>query len=97
VFEYIRWISASALLLLFALSILGNLTCVFRWYVRGERASLVLIAGGVAGALAILLLPVKGIRVWWWVPLIADFALPYGIAAVIAVLRGSIRRFRHPL
>lgn len=97
VLEYLRWISGSALLLFFALTLIGNLACVLVWFVRHRHASLVLIVGGVAGALGILLLPVQGIRIWCWVPLIADFAVPYGIAVIIAAVLSLIHRLRHPL
>lgn len=56
----------------------------------GSGFSMVPLLGGLAGALACVVAPLRGLARWWWVPLVVDL----GCAALLvfaatAVLRRS--------
>lgn len=76
---------ADILLAFFALTIVGNLSVVWTWYVTKRHSSLVLIAGGVAGMLGLRVAPDDRLARWWWMPLMADICIPYGTALGVRV------------
>jgi hypothetical protein len=43
----------------------------------------VIIVGGIAGLAGFLILPIKVLNDWFWIPLAADIAIPYGAALVL--------------
>jgi hypothetical protein len=92
----IRWFAATFLLALFLITIVCNLSYVYRWRLHGQRASLILLVGGAAGLLGFLALPVPTLNRWFWLPILADFA--YGIGdrsySWRSTLAGSMRVIR---
>jgi len=63
-----------------------NLACVYRGLAKGEHHSLGPLVGGASGSLAMLLLPIPGLRVWAWVPLVIDPGCLYTVVAFAYVL-----------
>ena len=69
----VRWVIASALLLLALLPIYCNwLIVILSFRTTGPRPSMVPLFGGALAAIAIGRLPVESWNRWWWVALIAD-------------------------
>jgi hypothetical protein len=88
------WLIGSFLLAFFAFCLLCNLVIVYRRIGRSERPSLILIAGGLAGMGAFLLLPVARLHRWFWLPLIVDLAVPYSAAFLLPWILGQPRKRR---
>ena len=81
----LHYILGSMLLLLFAYGATLNGIIMWRRITAPQKtnSSLAPIFGGVLGMIGILILPVKAMKMWWWVPLIADYGcLPLVIHAV---------------
>jgi hypothetical protein len=77
---YIRWIAGTLLVGFFLLWVVCNLAYVYGWHVHRKRSSLVIIVGGIAGLVGFWILPIKVLNDWFWIPLAADIAVPYGAA-----------------
>ncbi len=56
----------------FLLAVGGNVHTILRYYLRGERGSLVPLVGGVFGSLALVAWPMERLWHWFWVPLVVD-------------------------
>jgi hypothetical protein len=53
-----------------------------------RRGSLLPLVGGISGALAILLWPAPGARMWFWVPLLVDLgSLPILSMTLVRLIR----------
>ena len=71
--DVVLW-AVVAVLFLYYLGIAGtNAQTIFLFYLRGERGSSLPLFGGLAGVIAVLIVPIDGARRWWWLPLIFDF------------------------
>jgi hypothetical protein len=73
----VQWLVAVPLLILSVLTIVGNVTTVIQ-RVSAERhgksgPSWIPFVGGIAGALGLLMLPIKGVSGYWWIPLLVDW------------------------
>lgn len=77
---YIRWIAGMLLVGFFLLWVVCNLAYVYGRHVHRKHSSLVIIVGGIAGLVGFLILPIKVLNDWFWIPLAADIAVPYGAA-----------------
>ena len=85
----------SLILMLFAGIAIGtNWLGVFRYFITGQRYSLIPFVGGLMGALALCVCPFEIPRLPWWIPLLADLGcVPLLIATVFDQL---IRRLHKP-
>ena len=85
----------SVLLLAFSLwAIVGNLWITFGGLVKKRKKfeSLIPFVGGLIGMVGVLLLPVSGVRHFWWVPLLVDLGCgPLLAAVVVEQIRKAIR------
>jgi len=73
----VRWL-AGTLLIGFSLVVcVCNIALVCKWFLRHEHSSLVLVVGGLAAMAGFLIVPVEEMNRWFWIPLIADLAIPY--------------------
>jgi hypothetical protein len=88
------WLIGSFLLGFAAFCQLCNLVIVYRRITRSERPSLILVAGGLAGMAAFLLLPVARLHRWFWLPPIADLAVPYSAWFLLPWFLGQPRKKR---
>jgi len=79
----LRLALSTMLIAFFLLCIVGNVACVLGWIFRQRRSSLVLVVGGIAGLVGFLVVPVKVLNMWFWLPPIADFAVPYGLGLTL--------------
>lgn len=69
----LRWIISCLLLLLSAIVIIANIQTILRgWHDKKSSGSLVVIVGGVLGAIGLFTIPVHGLHGWWWVPMVLD-------------------------
>ena len=68
----LRWTISCLLLLFSALVIVANIQTVLRGWRGKKSGSLVVIIGGLLGAIGLCVIPVHGLRRWWWVPLVLD-------------------------
>jgi hypothetical protein len=89
---YLRWALGIALVALFLLCIVCNVAYVLGWILRQRRSSLVLIVGGMAGLIGFFVVPVKVLNKWFWLPPIADFAVPYGLYLTLQFARRVLAR-----
>jgi hypothetical protein len=89
---YVRWITGTLLVAFFLLWIVCNLVYVYGWCVHRKHSSLVIIVGGIAGVAGFLILPIKALNDWFWIPIAADIAVPYGAALVLLAGRKLLRR-----
>ena len=81
----ILW-SVSVLALSLSLwAIAGNLWITFGGLLKQRKATETLIpfVGGLIGMVGVLLLPVSGVRHFWWVPLLVDLGCGPMLAAVV--------------
>jgi hypothetical protein len=97
----IRWIAFVILAAVFALYAAVNAYCLILQFNAGDKPaspSLAPLLGGVAGVLALLVMPVgtiSGRAPWLWVPIIADTGTGYYfIGGTIALLiqRGRVKK-----
>jgi hypothetical protein len=51
----------------------ANAAMIWLWYFRRIHSSTVPLAGGIAVAVAFLLLPIHSLHRWCWLPLLLDF------------------------
>ncbi|MGD8451382.1 MAG: hypothetical protein PVJ57_06145 [Phycisphaerae bacterium] len=70
--SFLAWSLAVALSLIFLASAVTNLIVFYHIRFRREYHSFLGIVGGIAGMLAILIVPLPGVRPYWCVPLFAD-------------------------
>lgn len=68
-----RWIIAGLLFVYFVGLASTNALTIIRFYLRGKKGSLAPLFGGLAGVLALLVVPIPGARAWCWLPLVFDF------------------------
>jgi hypothetical protein len=69
----LRWTISCLLILFSALVIVANIQTVLRgWRDKKSAESLVVIVGGLLGAIGLRTIPVHGLRRWWWIPLVLD-------------------------
>jgi len=98
--EILRWIAAGLLALVFVGANVANLMLLFRRKAdESDRSpSPVLLAGGIAGALALTVVPRESFHEFFWLPLLVDlgtgpfFALSLAIIAYQALKTGSWMR-----
>jgi len=83
----LRWALGSVLIAFFLLCVICNVAYVLGWILHQRRSSLVLVVGGIAGLLGFLVVPVKVLNQWFWLPPIADFAIPYGLGLTLQFAR----------
>jgi len=70
-----------------------NVAAVYLGLFRREHHSLGPLLGGGAGAIAMLLCPLPGVRSWAWVPLVVDPGCLYAsLAFAYSLLTESRRR-----
>lgn len=69
----IQWAIAGLLFVYFLGVAATNARTILLYYLRGEKGSLLPIFGGLAGVLALLVVPVTGARLWCWLPIVFDF------------------------
>ena len=94
IIDGVRWIAAAVLFGLFAIGAAGNAIIVGAGLAtRRRQPSLVPIVGGLAGAVALAIVPIAHVRAYWWIPLFADIgAVPMvAVALVCFVCRRSGR------
>jgi hypothetical protein len=77
-FSLAQWTVA----LLFTLVCVATAQCnwfvLTRFAIQGRSGSMVPILGGLAGCLAVLIVPLDGAQRWWWLPLLLDIGCaPY--------------------
>lgn len=89
---YVRWCAGSLLVAAFLLTTVCNLVLVIGWVFREKHSSLVLIVGGLAGLGGFLILPVTTLNRWFWLPIVFDIVLPYGVAVVLSAGKKLVRR-----
>jgi len=85
--DIIRWVFAGILAAVWLLFAAGNASSLIAAALRRGSTSLVLFAGGIAGALSLLISPLPGTARWAWVPAILDMGC---IPAVFAICYGLI-------
>ena len=66
------WIGSAVLATYGGGCIAANYATVILWYARRKRGSLLPLMGGLAFPLAMLFCPLPGVRLWAWIPLVAD-------------------------
>ena len=70
---------------------LSNASVLYMYYVKKKTGSQIPIIGALSGMFAVLLLPVEGARVLWWVPWVLDpGGLPWLILVSYAYLKDRI-------
>jgi hypothetical protein len=85
-----RWAIAIVLLVFSAIAIVGNLWIALGGLVRKRKKfeSLGPFAGGIAGTIGLLLLPIARAHAFWWVPLVADLGCgPLLLAVVVEQMK----------
>jgi hypothetical protein len=90
--ETARWIVGGSLAVLALVIIIANWGYPIIYAVTGKRGSAIPFLGGACGALACLILPTGGTRLYWWFPLIIDVGCFGGLIAAVPV--AIIRRLR---
>jgi len=80
---YVRWLTGTVLVAFFVLTLLCNLALVLGWFSSQKHSSLVVIVGGIAGLGGFLILPIPILNDWFWIPIVADTGVPYGVGLVL--------------
>ena len=73
----VRWLVGSLLVGIALYVCVCNVALVYRWFFRYERSSLVLVVGGLVAMAGLIVLPIEIAHRWFWIPPVADFAIPY--------------------
>ena len=90
----IRWILGCLIGVLGVSVILGNWVIIGHGLFKGKRESIIPLVGGVAGVLAIVLLPIPLLHVWWFLPVLLDWGSGLGVlygagAMLVSFLKGK--------
>jgi hypothetical protein len=87
----ISWIVSLPLLLLSLWAIAGNLWIMVGGLFKKQKKfqSFVPLLGGITGTIGIAMLPIEGMRPFWWLPLIADVGC---VPLFIAVAADQIKK-----
>lgn len=80
---WLRWTIGAVLLFFSILAAYINAAIWIQYILTKKTASSIPIIGAAAGVIALLTIPVRGIRNWWWAPPIADVTCLLGIAYLI--------------
>lgn len=89
----LHWIASGTLVVLSFLIICANFWIAIRWYLFRKRGTMIPFIGGIIGMIGLLLLPMVGVRRFWWTPLVADLGcglMMLGIA--IESIKRVVRR-----
>lgn len=81
--NYLLSLVAVILLGIFAWAAVANVVLAVRYYVHGQRSSLLPIVGGVLGAVGCLVAPWTFLKAWWWLPPIVDIGCAPMLLAMI--------------
>ena len=98
--EALAWSATGLLAGLFAAVNAWNLRLIFSAQGDEDRSggSPVIFVGGIAGALALFVMPIDGVRDWWWLALVVDLGtapfLTLGFVLPLVGSQGSPRLFR---
>ena len=88
----LRIVLAAILFLVSGGCIVGNWIIPVRFITKHERASLIPLVGGVAGASAVIICPSSSLDWYWWVPLVADLGcVPALLMLGVFLLRNRLR------
>ncbi len=88
----ISWVSGIVLALVFVILATGNALAVVSYFQNRRHVSAIPLFGGIAGTLACLLLPVEGLRPFWWVPLVVDYgSVPLFVGFFVMRIREAVR------
>jgi nicotinamide riboside transporter PnuC len=55
-----------------------------RYVLRSTTSSWIPLVGGLAGLFALIIMPLRGVRNWWWLPPIVDLGCVFGTIHTIA-------------
>ena len=58
--------------LFFLVCVLANLSVLLRWAARGQPGSMIPFIGGLAGCVAMVVLPSPDLSAYWWIALVFD-------------------------
>jgi len=89
--NFLRWFGGTTFIAVFLITTICDLVLVYRWHFHHERASLVLLVGGAAGFLGLLTLPIQTFSHWFWLPILADFCLPYCAGLFLFLAKKFVR------
>jgi hypothetical protein len=81
-----RWIIASLLFAYYLGIAATNAITILRYFRRGDKGSLLPIFGGLAGFLALLVVPLNGAWMWCWLPIVFDF---WTLPSILSWVRGG--------
>ena len=90
--EVARTVIAVALALVALLVIAANWAMVIQGMRRKFMGSLIPLVGGIAGVLAVLIVPAPRVLGYFWVPLVADAGCLVVLAAIFEALRARIAK-----
>ena len=88
------WIISVALIVLALLVIIGNLWIAIGglFKKREKYESFIPFLGGVMGMIGLLLLPVTGARIFFWLPLVVDLGCgPMLVSIIIEQIKKTLR------
>jgi hypothetical protein len=87
----VRWV-VGLLLLGFGVYVCScNIVLTYRSSFRGEHHSLVLVIGGLVAVAGLLVLPLVSAHRWFWLPPVADIAIPYLAAFGFFIVKKTSR------
>lgn len=73
VIQWIRWFVSVPLLALFACFAIMNASIIWEGSIlKRKSASVGPFLGGLVGTVGLLVIPVPGAALWWWLPLLLD-------------------------
>lgn len=84
--EMNQWVFTGIFGLMWGLIAGSNWFSLVDAYRRGGATSLTLFLGGIFGAVAMLVCPLPGLKLWAWVPALLD---PGSIPALVRMLRAA--------
>jgi hypothetical protein len=88
----VKWVCAVVLGLAFLLLATANAWAVASYFRSKRHVSAVPVIGGICGSLALVIVPIDGQRVWWWLPLVLDYGcVPMLFSFFVLRIAASIR------
>ncbi len=70
---WLVWIIGVLSSALFVLLVVFNGWTVVNYFRTHQHVSAIPFLGGIMGVVAMLTLPIKDLRPWWWLPLMLDY------------------------
>lgn len=94
---WLWWMIGALCAVVFALLAFFNAWTVANYFRTRKHVSAIPLVGGIAGAIALSILPVNHLASWWWLPLLLDYgSLPMFVYFFARHVTAGLRKGEKP-